>query len=120
MFQKYFDELSGSIGSEAILQRVINKLFALRLIIKEVYDDITTILSYSAYVKGSKVLRELQRQIQISKEPKQTLLKICDVLLSTDDQGLMDIANKIKYGMEQLCIENINLLLECFHKILNV
>ena len=105
MFQKYFDKLSSLIGSEAILQRVINKFFARRLIIKEVYDDITTNPSYSAYVKGSKIVRELLRQIHISREQKQTLLKICDVLLSTDDQGLKDIATKIKCGMEQLCIE---------------
>lgn len=86
------------------MERVIAKLFACRLITKAVYDDITTTTRYSAYVKSTKVVRELQRQIEISREPKETLLKICDVLLSTDDQGLKDIATKIKYGMEQLCI----------------
>ena len=99
VFQGYFADLSASVGSEAIVQRVIDKIFACRLIIKEVYDDITTTPSYSAYDKGSKVVRELQRQIQTSREPKQTLLKICDVLLNTNDRGLKDIATKIKYGM---------------------
>ena len=105
MFQGYFADLAATIGSEAILDRVIDKLFARRLIMKEVYDDVTTTLSYSAYDKGRKVVRELHRQVQTSGQPKQTLLKICDALLSTDDQGLKDIATKIKYGMEQLCIE---------------
>ena len=105
MFQKHFDKLSASIGSEAILQRVFDKLFSCHLITKSVYDDITTTPSYSACLKVSKVVYELHEQIKISREPKQTLLKICDVLLSTKDQGLKDIATKIKYGMKQLCIE---------------
>ena len=96
------------------MERVIAKLFAHRLIIKEEYDDITTTPSYSAYVKGRKVVRELQRQIQTSKEPKQTLLKICDVLLSIDDQGLKDIATKIKDGMEQLCIGKYLFIIRVF------
>ena len=105
MFRRYFADFSASIVLEANLQRVIDKLFSSNLITKSVYDDITTTPSYSAYVKASKVVSMLYRQIQTSREPQQTLLKICDVLLSTDDQGLKDIATKIKYGMEQLCIE---------------
>ena len=105
MFQKHFDKLSASIGSEAILQRVIDKLFACHLITKSVYDDITTTPSYSSYLKVSKVVCELREQIKISREPKKTLLNICDVLLSTNEWGLTDIATKIKYGMEQLCIK---------------
>ena len=100
-------DLSASIGSEANLQRVIDKLFSRYLITRAVYDDITTTPSYSAYDKGSKAVRELHRQIQNSREPKQTLLKICDELLSTNDHGLKDIATDIKYGMEQLFIKEI-------------
>ena len=105
VFRTYIVDFSASIGSEAILQRVIDKLYSHDLIARGLYEHITTTPSYPAYEKGRKVVSELLILIKISREPKETLLKICDVLSSTDDQDVKDIATKIKYGMEQLCIE---------------
>ena len=74
----------------------MNKLFTYQLITQDIYNDITTTLCYSVYQKGSKVVTELHRQIQSSNESEQILLKICDVLISTEDEGLKEIADKMK------------------------
>ena len=96
MFQGYFEELCKAIGSEVNFDRIMNKLFTNQLITKDVYNDITTTLCYSVYQKGSKVVTELHRQIQSSNVSEQILLKICDVLISTEDKGLKETAAKMK------------------------
>ena len=53
-------------------------------------------LCYSVYQKDSKVVTELHRQIQLSKESEKILLKICEVLISTEDEYLKETAAIMK------------------------
>ena len=51
---------------------------------------------YSVYQKDSKVVTELHRQIQLSKESEQILLKISEVQISTEDEYLKETAAIMK------------------------
>ena len=100
LFQDQFDVIGEAIGSVANFDRTIDKLFARKLVSRAVYDDLTTTNSYSIYQKGTKVVRELNRQIESSKEPEKTLIKICDVLRNIEDRRLRDIVDEIKIKIE--------------------
>ena len=100
MFQDQFDVIGEAIGSVANFDRTIDKLFARKLVSRAVYDDLTTTNSYSIYQKGTKVVRELNRQIESSKEPEKTLIKICDVLRNIEDRRLRDVVDEIKIKIE--------------------
>ena len=100
LFQDQFDVIGEAIGSVANFDRTIDKLFARKLVSRAVYDDLTTTNSYSIYQKGTKVVRELNRQIESSKEPEKTLVKICDVLQNIEDRRLRDVVDKIKIKLE--------------------
>ena len=100
LFQDQFDVIGEAIGSVANFDRTIDKLFARKLVSRAVYDDLTTTNSYSIYQKGTKVVRELNRQIESSKEPEKTLVKICDVLRNIEDRRLRDIVDEIKIKIE--------------------
>ena len=56
------------------------------------------------FISCRKVVHELYSQLQAHSEPKQYLIKICDVLLKQDDQRLKDIANNIKDKLEMFCL----------------
>ena len=100
LFQDQFDVIGEAIGSVANFDRTIDKLFARKLVSRAVYDDLTTTNSYSIYQKGTKVVRELNRQIESSKEPEKTLVKICDVLRNIEDRRLRDVVDEIKIKIE--------------------
>ena len=108
LFQGYFEDLCKAIGSEVNFDRIMNKLFTHQLITQDIYNDITTTLCYSVYQKGSKVVTELHRQIQSSNESEQILLKICDVLISTENESLKETAGKMKSLLLKGTISNIN------------
>lgn len=100
LFQVQFDVIGEAIGSVANFDRTIDKLFARKLVSRAVYDDLTTTNSYSIYQKGAKVVRELNRQLESSKEPEKTLVKICDVLRNIEDRRLRDVVDEIKMKLE--------------------
>ena len=101
MFQDHFADLSESIGTATNFDRVIGRIYSQKLISQAIYDDIITTTGESAYQKSRRLVRELQRQIQLSKETeqKEMLLKICDVLFNFGDPKWKEVAVKIRYQL---------------------
>ena len=98
MFQDHFADLSESIGTATNFDRVIGRIYSQKLISQAIYDDIITTTGESVYQKSRRLIWELQRQIQLSKESeqKEMLLKICDVPFNFYDSKLKEIAFKIR------------------------
>lgn len=94
LFRSHFSDICNAITST--FDRTADDLVTEKLIPLSLYDDVTTTTSYSTYRKGSKIVRELHNQIQSSKDPRQTLLNICQVLLRQDNQKLKDIGADMK------------------------
>ena len=94
LFQSHFSDICEAITST--FDRTTDDLVTEKLIPLPFYDDVTTTTSYSTYQKGSKIVRELHNRIQSSKDPRQTLLNICQVLLRQDNQKLKDIGGDMK------------------------
>ena len=94
IFRSNFSDICNAITST--FDRTADDLVTEKLIPLSLYDDISTTTSYSTYRKGSKIAQELHNQIQSSKDPRQTLLNICQVLLRQDNQILKDIGADMK------------------------
>ena len=103
MFQRYFSAICDAVGTEANFDRTIDRLFTQGLITQPVYDDVTTTSSYSVYKKAQRTVYELQKQINSSPNADKILLKICEVLLSIDDNKLKKTVMKLK---KQLPVSN--------------
>ena len=61
----------------------------------ETKDDILTTKGESDFVKSSKLVNVLQRQLRAHSNPHQYLVKICNVLRSQEHQRLREITNYI-------------------------
>ena len=96
VFCDHIDDLSDVVGASANFDRVVNKLVSKRLIDLSLVDDLTSTTSYSSYQRGSKVIRELYRQIRLSQRPRDVLIVICDVLISQNDPQLREIGQNMK------------------------
>ena len=94
LFRSHFSDICKAITST--FDRTTDDLVTEKLIPLPLYDGVTTTTSYSTYQKGSKIVRELHNRIQSSKDPGQTLLNICQVLLRQDNQKLKDIGGDMK------------------------
>ena len=73
----------------------MNEFLTAKLITQGVYDDITS-TSTSAYNKASRAVRELQRGISDSSNPKKRLKETCDVLKKLEDELLNNTIAEIQ------------------------
>ena len=105
LFRTHFADLCDAII--ATLTSVTNVLYAKGLISFDTYNDIMTAKGDSDFVKSSKLVGVLQRQLQSDRDPYQYLLNICHVLRNQQHQRLRETTTFI---LQQLGESIIRLL----------
>ena len=93
IFRTHIDDLCDAFAVH--FDRIINGLFAKKLIGQSVLESATT-EGVSNYCKASKLVHILYGLLLVHKDPDQYLVKICDVLLKQHDQVLTDIVISIR------------------------
>ena len=94
IFRTHIADISDAFATN--LDQVTNSLFAKKLIVHQVYQNILTTEGVSSYRKASRLVDELYNQLKAHSEPKLNLSAICDVMLKQDDQRLKKIANQMQ------------------------
>ena len=100
LFRTHFADLSDAITPT--LTSVTNVLYAKGLISFETYNDILTTKGDSDFVKSSKLVGVLQRQLKTHRDPYQYLVNICHVLSNQQHQRLREITTFILQQLGEL------------------
>lgn len=89
-------------GFEANPLRSVNNLTAERLLPPHVKKDVGSMSGVTPYQKASKIVEELERQLEADSNPAEFLGKICNFLIKQTYKTLKDIGIEImtKSGQE--------------------
>ncbi|XP_019860664.1 PREDICTED: uncharacterized protein LOC109588990 [Amphimedon queenslandica] len=98
VFREKVFALSSIIGSgtSTIFDRISDEFLSAGLISHSILDDITTVLSYSNYQRGSRLIRELHKRLQTIDAPNDNLIAVCDILTRQEDEQLVQIGEDMK------------------------
>ena len=105
LLRTHFADLTDAITPT--LTSVTNVMYSKRLISFETYNDIITTKGDSDFVKSSKLVGVLQRQLKAHGDPQRYLVNICHVLRNQQHQRLREITTFILQQLGEL----INVLL---------
>ena len=104
LFRTHFADLSDAIT--LTLTSVTNVLYSKGLISFDTNNDILTTKGDSDFVKSSKLVGVLQRELKAHRDPYQYLVNICHVLRNQQHKRLREITASIlqQLGKSQLIV----------------